>query len=109
MSDLASKWNEMGRAYHGEISRRLEKFYGGEEVDLNVSDPRTPEQGAQVLEAVKKLHAAGKNAREHFDPAYAPFLPVIEEFAMNLPFVTLLGPEELLVRRGPAWQTERAL
>jgi hypothetical protein len=107
--ELSKRWNEAGRAYFGELSARLARFYGGEgDVDLDLKDPRDEEVGDRVMRAVIDLAAAGQwqRARELFDPAYAPLMGWIKQSKSNYGFVTILGPDELLVRRGRPWQQE---
>ena len=73
-----------------------------------MKDPRTPELGEAVMREVLAMQAAGRSedVRATFDPAYAPLFSWIERTNRNLGFVTLLGPDELLVRRGSAWQRD---
>lgn len=110
LDELSRTWNQAGRAYYGEYSARLAKFYGegDREVDLALKDPRDEVLGDRVMRAVIDLAAQGKwqRARELFDPAYAPLMGWIQQSKANFGFVTILGPDELLVRRGSAWQKE---
>jgi hypothetical protein len=108
-AELSKLWNELGRAHYGEYSDRLARLYGGErDVDLDLKDPRTHELGDAVMREVLAMQAEGRSAdiRDTFDPAYSPLFPWIERTNRNLGFVTLLGPDELLVRRGSAWQRD---
>ncbi|MEM9862665.1 MAG: hypothetical protein AAF938_13665 [Myxococcota bacterium] len=108
--DLASAWNEAGRAHFMALSNELTKFYeGDQEAAIEQSDPRTEAQAEAVLAEALTMRAAGEGAsiRSRFDPAYAPFLERIKATSMSLPFVTLLGAETLLVRRGAAWKDGR--
>ncbi|MBP6629578.1 MAG: hypothetical protein KBG28_12695 [Kofleriaceae bacterium] len=109
-AELAAAWNEAGRAYFTEYSARLTRFYGDgdREVDLDVQDPRPESMGDQVVQAVIALNAAGEwaKARELFDPAYAPVFGWVKQNNRSLGFVTILGPDELLVRRGAAWEAD---
>ena len=106
IAKLSAAWNTAGRAYAADISARLTKFYGGDtDVDLDGDDPRSEAQGRAVLKEVVRLNRAGKwqQARDLFDPAYAPLFSEIKKSDATLPFVTILGPDEFLVRRGDAW------
>ncbi len=106
-------WNTAGRAYFEELNKRLRVVYTGEgdEVDLDLEDPRTEAQGEQVIREVIELNRLGHaaKARELFDPAYAPVFPWIKRNQHQAAFVTILGPDELLVRRGAAWQGDAAM
>lgn len=106
--ELAAAWNEAGRAYFSEYSARLSRYYGDgdQKVDLDMRDPRTEAMGDQVMRAVIELQAERKRPRDVFDPAYAPLFPWITKNERSLGFVTILGPDELLVRRGAAWQED---
>lgn len=108
--ELSRTWNEAGRAYFSEYSRRLAALYTEVEPsgDLSLADPRSAELGEAVLQQVVALHARGEwaRARERFDPAYAPLLPQIRQNRQQLGFVTILGPDALLVRRGNPWDRE---
>jgi len=103
---LSAAWNTAGRAYSTDLTTRLAKFYGGDtDVDLDGDDPRSEANGRAVLKEVVRLNRAGKwqQARDLFDPAYAPLFSEIKKSDTTLPFVTILGPDEFLVRRGAAW------
>jgi hypothetical protein len=107
LEELSSAWNEKGRAYFTDYSRRLEKFYGGEEeTDLDVEDPRTEEDGDAVVNAIIELNAKGEwaRARTLFDPACSPVFKWIQSNDSQLGFVTILGPDQLLVRHGSPWE-----
>lgn len=109
LDELSKTWNDAGRAYYGEFSARLARFYGGEpDVDLDLKDPRDEALGDRVMREVIDLAAKGEwpRARELFDPAYAPLLGWIKQSKVQYGFVTILGPDELLVRRGNAWQRD---
>ncbi|HEY1960670.1 MAG TPA: hypothetical protein VGH28_33895 [Polyangiaceae bacterium] len=106
LESLSSSWNESGRAYYTEFSSRLAKLYAGEQgVDADMKDPRTTEMGDEAMRAVIELNAQGKweRARELFDPAYTPLLGWIKQSKRSFGFVTILGPDELLVFRGEPW------
>jgi hypothetical protein len=109
-SDLSAAWNDAGRAYFTEYSARIARYYGenDRDVDLDVRDPRSEEMGDQVIRAVIDLNAKGQwqRAREQFDPAYLPLMGWIKQTNRTLGFVTIIGPDELLVRRGSAWQDD---
>ncbi|MCB9603902.1 MAG: hypothetical protein H6720_26580 [Sandaracinus sp.] len=111
-AELSALWNELGRAYNGEFSERLTRFYGGNrDVDLGLEDPRTQELGDAVMNEVIAMHAAGEGdaIRATFDPTHRSLLGWIEQTNRQLPFVTMLGPDELLVRRGGPWQHDAQL
>ena len=102
-------WNESGRAHFTEYSTRLAAFYGGDsDVDLDLKDPRTAADGDRVVKTIIDLNELGdwQRARELFDPAYAPVFRWIEPNNKELGFVTILGPDELLVRHGSAWHAD---
>lgn len=107
---LAAHWNQLGRAYYSTMSERLTRFYrdGEQDVDLELEDPRPHELGEQVLRHVIELNAAGEaaKARELFDPASAPIFPWIERSNRQNSFVTILGDDDLLVRRGNPWEAD---
>lgn len=105
---LADDWNTAGRAFYTEFSERLVRMNQGEKVELDVEDPRTTEQGEAVLGAALELQSAGKSEaiREQFDAAYTPFFELIKKTNRSLGFVTILGPDEVLVRRGSPWQKD---
>ncbi len=108
LQKLSTAWNTAGRGFFVDQSERLTKFYGGDsEIKLEGADPRSAAQGRAVLKEVIRLNRAGKwhQARELFDPAYAPLFSEIKKSDTSLPFVTILGPDEFLVRRGGAWTT----
>src|SRR5687767_14533234 len=64
--------------------------------------------GDAVVRQLIDLNAQGhwRRARELFDPAYSPVFGWIKPTKRSLGFVTILGPDELLVRRGSAWQPD---
>ncbi len=110
LEDLAGAWNDAGRTYYAEYSTRLAKFYGEGDrtVDLDMKDPRSEAMGDEVIRAVIALNAEGKGerARELFDPAYSPVFPWIKQSKRSFGFVTILGPDELLVFRGEPWKKD---
>jgi hypothetical protein len=106
---LAARWNEAGRAHHSKYSEQLTRYYRDRvDIDLTGRDPRSRELGEEVLREVIAFNAAGEwqRARETFDPAYEPLFGWIEQTQRALPFVTVLGPDEVLVRRGSAWEDD---
>lgn len=104
---LSKTWNEAGRAFYTEYCARLAKFYGegDREVDLTMKDPRDEALGDRVMRAIIDLAGKGEShrARELFDPAYTPLMGWIKQSKPHFGFVTILGPDELLVRRGNPW------
>ena len=105
IDDLAAAWNAEGREYYTELSARLTKLYEtGSDVDLDIKDPRTRDMGDQVMHAI--IERQGRGARELFDPAHTPLMGWIEQNDKDLPFVAILGPDELLVYRGRVWQRD---
>ncbi len=106
--ELAAAWNEAGREYFSEYSARLSRYYGtgDQNVDLDMNDPRPESMGDQVMRAVIELQAARKRPRDIFDPAYVPLFSWIKKSERSLNFVTILGRDEVLVRRGSAWQDD---
>jgi hypothetical protein len=109
LEELSAAWNEKGRAYFTDYSQRLEKLYAGDtDVDLDLEDPRTEEDGDAVVNAIIELNAKGEwaRARELFDPAYSPVFEWIKSNDSQLGFVTILGPDQLLVRNGSPWQKD---
>lgn len=109
---LAAHWNELGRAHFRDACERITRHYLGERgVDLALRDPRSPALGHAVMREVLAMRAEGRQhaIRATFDPAYAPLLPWFERTNRALDFVTLLGPDELLVRRGSPWQSDAVM
>jgi hypothetical protein len=110
LQQAATYWNETGRAYYAEYSRRLGVYYGDgdQSIDLDMNDPRSEALGKRVMAAVIDYNQKGQwqRAREQFDPAYSPLFPLIKKSDCHLGFVAILGPDELLVKNGAAWKTD---
>ena len=103
--ELSAAWNAAGRAHFLALNPLLERLYGGEDVAIDQRDSRTEADGNAVIAQIVALNATGDGARarELFDPAYAPVLPWIKSERKQLRFVTILGPDELLVVHGAPW------
>jgi hypothetical protein len=107
-AELGAAWNAAGRAYHTQLNALLARLYGGEDVEINLKDPRTKQDGDAVVAEIIAMNAAGegKRARELFDPAYAPVFSWIEATEKQLGFVTIMGPDEVLVYHGTPWEAD---
>lgn len=109
LDDLSKTWNETGRAYFSDLSSRLVRLYDdNEDVNLDIVDPRSEAMGEAVMKHVIALKEAGRSEeiRGYFDPAYTPLFSWIKKQNSGLDFVTLLGEDELLVRKGVAWRDD---
>lgn len=104
-AELSAAWNAAGRAHFLALNPLLERLYNGEDVVLDPTDPRTEADGNAVIAQIVALNAAGEGerARELFDPAFGPVFPWIKSERKQLRFVTILGPDELLVVHGSPW------
>ncbi len=104
-AELSAAWNAAGRAHFLALNPLLERLYNGEDVAIDHEDPRTEADGNAVIAQIVALNAAGEGerARELFDPAYGPVFPWIKSERKQLRFVTILGPDELLVVHGSPW------
>lgn len=109
--DLAD-WNRQGRVENERICRLFDRVIeqGGTMDEDPAADARSHAVADAVLAEVVALNATGdwRAARRRFDPAHGPFIPHMERTALGLGQVSILGPDEFLVRRG-AWFERGAL
>ena len=99
-----SEWNDEGRRIAAHNSSQITDFHLGriDEPRL-LGDDRSETLARAVLDRVINLNAAGRAeaARDTFDPAHAPFIPIMEAGrAQGLSCVSVLGRSEYLVLQG---------
>ena len=105
IEQLSTAWNTEGREHFTEYSALLARLYKGEDVEVDAEDPRTEAEGDAVIKAIIDLNKRGEwqKARALFDPAYAPVFRWIKTNESPVSFATILGPDDVLVRFGTAW------
>jgi hypothetical protein len=102
--ELSNQWNQLGRAHCGQISQQVAALVADPDTDGRrfewPNDPRNEAMAEAVIEQVQQLNLDGNwtEARQQFDPAHAPFIPFLNDFGQNVACVTILGPDEYLVR-----------
>lgn len=92
---LANEWNGLGRSHFLQVSRQLEAFHRGQATDVEWgNDPRTDSMARDVIAHVEKLNIANRwrDAREIFDPAHAPLIPLLEQQGQSLPCAAIFRP-----------------
>lgn len=98
-----SDWNRLGRSVARHNATQLEGFHEGRIDEPSMQeDTRPPELAEAVLAEVVRLNAEGQGskARDHFDPAYAPFVAQLQKGGRGLKFCAILGEDEFLVNQG---------
>ncbi|MBX3271118.1 MAG: hypothetical protein KF729_12705 [Sandaracinaceae bacterium] len=110
VTPLSRRWNEAGRAHFAAQHEGLVGIYErGVEVEL-APDPREAELGDAVVAAVLALRDEPGAARAAFDHACMPFVHRFPPGAgLPIGHVTILGPDDLVVRAGPAYLPARVL
>jgi hypothetical protein len=104
LRSVAAEWNRIGREFSASQAAQLKLHYDGEALSDGepADDPRPLALAKRVLREVRRLNAEGRwrDARELFDPAHEPFIPLLEKHGQELPFAVILGGDEFLVRQG---------
>lgn len=104
---LAERWNRPGRDY----ARRINGFIADQRAGRAVpddwpGDSRDLDLAGKVIGQVERLHREGQYgaARNLFDPAHEPFIPLLDEAGQNLSCAVILGPDDYLVRLGSSYR-----
>ena len=106
-NDIIEKWNTDGRRYIAGLNKAITKSYEGQEVsDDWPKDPRTAEQARLVISLVEAEEREGRWCPEKpiIDRAHEPFIEMLNDVCQSLNCVSILGPDEFLVRLGTAYQ-----
>lgn len=111
-ADLIEEWNAAGRSYMKRLNGLIADAYAGRETPKTwPEDGRTVEEARIILALAEAEDRAGRWRRDRpvADRAHEPFLPMLDDVCQNLQCVSILGPDEYLVRLGTAYQPGPAL
>ncbi|MFT4074053.1 MAG: hypothetical protein QM647_00885 [Asticcacaulis sp.] len=104
--ELALTWNGQGRHFFKSTSEKITAYHEqGLTFDIE-PDPRPLDMAKAVLSEVIKLNTNDqwKAARQRFDPAHEPFIPLLQDHGQSLSCVTIIGPDACLLRLGSDYQ-----
>ncbi|MGN6363885.1 hypothetical protein [Asticcacaulis taihuensis] len=104
--ELARTWNEQGRHFFKTNSENITSYYERGLTFDTTQDPRSVESAKAVLDEVIRFNASGKwqTARQWFDPAHEPFIPMLYDQGQGLTCVTITGPDACALRLGSHYQ-----
>lgn len=110
LGDL-SEWNDEGRRIAAHNSSQITDFHLSRIDEPQLLDDKRSETLARaVLNRVVSLNVEGRAeaARDAFDPAHAPFIPIMEAGqAQGLSCVSVLGRSEYLVLQGTSYSERK--
>ncbi len=104
-------WNAIGRRVAAANSAEITAFHEGRTAAPQlIQDNRGLPLAKAVLAEVVSLNRAGRvaEARGMYDPAHAPFIPVMEDGERGLQFCAILGADTFLVLQGTSYQAQTA-
>ncbi len=110
---LALEWREKTGAYVEAINAFVATGLteGWEKAGEQPNDPRDSELGAKVAAVVKAANEAGawESLREHFPPAQAPFISILEKHSIGIRDVVFLGEDRVAATVGTPWRPDAVM
>lgn len=110
---LAAEWREKTGAYVEAINAFVATGMseGWEKAGEQPKDPRDEALGTKVAAVARMANEAGewKALREHFPPAQAPFIEILQERSVPIGDVVFLGEDRVAARVGTPWKPEAVM
>ncbi len=107
IDELSKRWNEPGRTYRQDLCSQISDYHANriEEVK-DCDDPRDEDLAGAVLAQVREFNEEGawRKARQHFDPAWEPFVNRLDKNGRSLDCATILGEDDYLLRLGSEYE-----
>ncbi|MBO6935035.1 MAG: hypothetical protein JJ863_08665 [Deltaproteobacteria bacterium] len=110
---LAREWREKTGAYVEAINAFVATGLteGWEEAGEQPNDPRDSELGTKVAAVARAANEAGewKGLREHFPPAQAPFISILEKHSIGIHGVVFLDEDRVAATVGSPWRPDAVM